>query len=153
MRIEMSVGGVNILLNESNINTFVVTSCGDVTPIAVNIDSHNWNAEIRTTRMNAFEANDGVGCDIVKLEAVRADGTNMRCEIERASTLGAMDISETIDSLGKRFVAECLFEAVIEANKRDEYNNIALRGAISDFLGKSEFSAALIDEIVDPSGN
>jgi len=158
MRIEMMVGGVNLFVNGNfeNLNDTlkrVVQACDFGREWGVNasvsIGEQQWYAELRWTRFSGMDANDGVGYEQMTL-CVLKDGVMQR---ENVTSALKMDVNETARRILAEFFAHCLFEAVNELNRRNEFGNIALRGAIADFLNGSDYGRELIESIIDPVKN
>lgn len=158
MRIEMMVGGVNLFNGSGfeNLNELlarVVQACDFGREwgmnASVSIGEQQWYAELRWTRFSGMEANDGVGYESMVLNVLK-DNVMQR---DRVTSALKMDVNETARRMLAELFADCLFEAVNEWNRRNEFGNIALRGAISEYLNGSDYGRELIESIIDPVKN
>jgi len=159
MQIKMIARGVE--------TTFVLNTAADFAAVEERIEalveSHNWgyswlglwmrlDIEERTSTASIYDC-CGISFDSIEMLAAGRSGQKMACSEWLRGEAGSIDFGASAKQMLKKFFAECLFQTVMEWNKQDDYTNIALRGAISEYLHSSDYGRQLIESIIDPVKN
>ena len=157
MQIKMIARGVetNFVLNTAADFAAVEESIKDL------VGNHSWgyswlglSASIEIDSKVSTASIYDVCSSIDSIEMIAgSSGQRMTCSEWRRGAAGTVDFQLEALRMLKGFFAQCLFETVERWNKEDRFDNIALRGAISDYLGSSDYGRQLIDSIIDPVKN